>query len=199
MLGSRPDAAISLATGLLVTTAMAHLLLVYETSPLRLDDEVTFIAQAWGRERGDRTWEGWLEFVSGRGAAVLRSPRETTQPNLAALEYWASGLTPVYLAGALERALTPLPGAGPMAETVAVEGAAMDDMTEPRPVLNPFSVYARGEGLLRRQLGALSPRHLRAIATGYDLADPNSIDLEALTTLELIELITTAVRARLAA
>ena len=34
------------------------------------------------------------------GAAV-----ETTQPNLEALRYWASGLEPVYLEGALERAI----------------------------------------------------------------------------------------------
>jgi hypothetical protein len=176
---------------------MAQLLAVYET-PLRLDDEVTFLAQAWGREREDGTWEGWLEFVSGRGAAVLHSPRETTQPNLGALEYWATGLTPVYLVGALERALTP-PLTGPTLDEESAEVAVTGDATEPRPVLNPFSVYARGEPMLRRQLAALSPRHLRAIATGYDLADPVDIDLEALTTTELVELITTAVRARLAA
>jgi hypothetical protein len=173
---------------------MAQLLLIYET-PLQLDDDVTFIAEAWGREREDGTWEGWLEFASGRGAAVLHSPRETTQPNLAALQYWASGLTPVYLAGALERALTP-PVTG---LTVDAGAEAAADAVEPRPVLNPFSVYARGESILRRQLAALSPRHLRAIATGYDLVDPADIDLEALTAVELIELITTAVRARLAA
>jgi hypothetical protein len=176
---------------------MAELLHVYETSPLSLDGEVTFVAQAWGRQRADGTWEGWLEFVAGRSATVLRSPRETTQPNLAALEYWASGLTPVYLVGALERALKPLPADGPAPETLVI--AAADDAAEPRPVLNPFSVYGRGEPMLRRQLAALSPRHLRAIVTGYDLADPTGIDLEALTTAELIELITTAVRARLAA
>jgi hypothetical protein len=167
-----------------------HRLLVYEGSPLRLDD-VSFIAEAWGRERQDGTWEGWLEFVSGQGAAILHSPRETTQPNLAALEYWASGLTPVYLAGALERALAPQPAEPMPAVTAAV--------AELRPVLNPFSIYARGEGLLRRQLAALSPRHLRAIVAGYDLADPADIDLDALTSPELIELITIAVRARLAA
>jgi hypothetical protein len=66
-------------------------------------------------------------------------------------------------------------------------------------VLDPFSVYARGEDLLRRQLAALGARHLRAIVLGHDLADPSGIDLDALTAPELIELITTAVRARLAA
>ena len=35
--------------------------------------------------------------------------RETTQPNLRALEYWATGLTPAYLEGALDRALEARP------------------------------------------------------------------------------------------
>ena len=147
------------------------------------------------RSSGKTTLLHYLGAHLHSGAAVLHSPRETTQPNLAALEYWASGLTPVYLAGALERALT-----APVAEpTAEAEAAITDDAAEPRPVLNPFSVYGRGETMLRRQLAALSPRHLRAIATGYDLADPADIDLEALTAPELIDLITTAVRARLAA
>ena len=41
------------------------------------------------------------------GAAV-RSGRETTQPNRQDTAYWATGLTPVYLEGALGRALNPL-------------------------------------------------------------------------------------------
>jgi hypothetical protein len=43
--------------------------------------------------------------VGGRGI-VRRSAVETTQPNREALAYWASGLEPVYLEGALERAIT---------------------------------------------------------------------------------------------
>jgi hypothetical protein len=60
-------------------------------------------------------------------------------------------------------------------------------------------VYAKGADLLRRQLAALSARHLRAIIVGYDLADPPDVELDALTTAELIELIAGAVRGRLAA
>ena len=44
----------------------------------------------------------------------VRSGRETTQPNRQDTVYWATGLTPVYLEGALDRALNPLtkaPGA----------------------------------------------------------------------------------------
>ena len=58
-----------------------------------------------GTERDDATWEGWIEFrpIGGAGRA-LHTERETSQPNRAALLYWASGLEPVYLEGALARA-----------------------------------------------------------------------------------------------
>jgi hypothetical protein len=67
-----------------------------------------YLARALGRQRKGRTvWEGWLEFtpLGGRGI-VRRSPIETTQPNRDAVAYWASGLEPVYLEGALERAIS---------------------------------------------------------------------------------------------
>jgi hypothetical protein len=66
-----------------------------------------YAARAMGRQRKGRTvWEGWLEFapVGGRGI-VRRSQIETTQPNREALAYWATGIEPVYLEGALERAI----------------------------------------------------------------------------------------------
>jgi hypothetical protein len=59
----------------------------------------------YGEPRLDGTWEGWLEFVSLDSAlSSRRTERETTQPDLPALEYWATGLEPLYLAGAFERA-----------------------------------------------------------------------------------------------
>lgn len=73
-----------------------------------------YSARALGRQRKGRTvWEGWLEFtpLGGRGI-VRRSPIETTQPNRDAVAYWASGLEPVYLEGALERAIKARAGAG---------------------------------------------------------------------------------------
>jgi hypothetical protein len=36
---------------------------------------------------------------------VRRTRRETTQPSQKALTYWARGIEPVYLEGALERAI----------------------------------------------------------------------------------------------
>ena len=59
----------------------------------------------YGEPRLDGTWEGWLEFIPlSPGLSSLRTDRETTQPDLPALEYWATGLEPMYLAGAFERA-----------------------------------------------------------------------------------------------
>lgn len=59
----------------------------------------------YGEPRLDGTWEGWLEFVPLDSAlSSRRTERETTQPDLPALEYWATGLEPLYLAGAFERA-----------------------------------------------------------------------------------------------
>jgi hypothetical protein len=191
---------------------MGQVVAIYHSSPLRLSDGRVYIAQACGRQREDGIWEGWFEFVPEDGSAVLLSQRETTQPNFADLEYWATGITPVYLEGALERTLTPLPlvGESPVEESVyegpapspsAVTPSAVTPLETPTadPVLNPFSVYAKGEDLLRQQLTALSPRHLRAIIVGYDLADPSRVDLTAMTAPELIGLIVGAVRGRLAA
>ncbi len=64
-----------------------------------------YIARAVGEQREDGLWEGWLEFIPVRGnEKPLCTDRETTQPNRNDLDYWAQGLTRVYLQGALARA-----------------------------------------------------------------------------------------------
>lgn len=67
-------------------------------------DGTAYVARVYGRQRVDRTWEGWLEFVAIGAAVVLRTEQETTQSNRRGLIYWASGLEPSYLEGAFERA-----------------------------------------------------------------------------------------------
>jgi hypothetical protein len=81
----------------------------YLTLPSSLTSGRIYTAQACGQQRDDGRWEDWLEFVPDDMSVVLRTQRETIQRNLADLEYWASGLTPVYLEGALDRTLTPAP------------------------------------------------------------------------------------------
>jgi hypothetical protein len=61
--------------------------------------------RAYGDPRPDGTWEGWLVFFPTGGGSAIASARETTQTTLHALMSWAAGLTPVYLEGALARAL----------------------------------------------------------------------------------------------
>jgi hypothetical protein len=185
---------------------MAAVVAVYDP-PLVLATGRVYTAQACGRQRDDGRWEGWLEFVPADGSVVLRSERETTQRNLADLEYWAGGLRPIYLQGALERTLTPRPTVIEPPEVPAVP--AVYDEPEPNitpiataptePVLDPFSVYPQGEEVMARRLAALGPRHLRAIILKYNLGNPARVDLDTLTARELTDWIIGAVRGRLAA
>lgn len=96
-------------------------ILVKFDEPIRDVDGSTYFAQAVGRKRDDGLWEGWLEFTRmSEDAPSLTSGRETTQPNRADLEYWAQGLSQVYLQGALARAkVSAEPGqrAGPARES----------------------------------------------------------------------------------
>ena len=65
-----------------------------------------WVARVMGERRSDGTWWGWLEFRStGTDARAVKTGQETSQPDRRALEYWAGGLEPVYLEGALRRAL----------------------------------------------------------------------------------------------
>ena len=70
------------------------------------DARGVFHARAVGRERDDRTWEGWLEFVPAAGDAATgyTTPIETHQRDRVTMERWASGLSRVYAEGALSRA-----------------------------------------------------------------------------------------------
>ena len=65
---------------------------------------VNYVIVACGQARGDGTWEGWIEFHPEGGGTVLRTGRETSQPDKEAVAYWASGLERVYFEGAFARA-----------------------------------------------------------------------------------------------
>ena len=73
---------------------------------VRGGDGFEYEAQVYGTRRDDGTWAGWLEFVRQDAGAsrVLQTGQETSQPGRTALEYWAGGLEPIYLQGALLRA-----------------------------------------------------------------------------------------------
>jgi len=157
-----------------------------------------YTARACGSETGAGRWQGWIEFVPLGEGDPIRSGRETTQPNRQDTIYWATGLTPVYLEGALRRALRPVarPPAPPReppyfdrpAAPFVVQGSSSD------AVLDPFSVYEKGEALLRRQLAALADWHLVKIIRRYGLSDEPPARLTTRAPDDLVEIIVRAVR-----
>lgn len=62
----------------------------------------SYVVQIEGEQRTDGTWGGRVVFVDGKN--IRRTTQETSQPDRKALEYWATGLEPVYLEGAFDRA-----------------------------------------------------------------------------------------------
>ena len=181
---------------------MAEVLVEF-SDPVHSEDGRRFIAHACGAEMDNSRWQGWIEFLPVDGGSPIRSGRETTQPNRADTAYWATGLTPVYLDGALQRVLRP--GAKPATpERPAVpffEGPATAEpvRTSGISVLNPFSVYRKGESVLRRQLGALSAWHLVNIIRGHGLSEESLTALNAAPPEVLVEIIVDGVRRSTAA
>jgi hypothetical protein len=177
---------------------MAEVLVEYSDRVTSKDGR-TFIARACGAEMDDTRWQGWIEFIPVDGGSPVRSGRETTQPNRMDTEYWATGLTPVYLEGALDRALNPPTRATPTAPLPPLfdgPAPAGDRNRVRESVLNPFSVYRKGESLLRNQLSALSGWHLVNIIEAYGLSEQRAMDLEATPEPVLVELIVSAVQKR---
>ncbi len=179
---------------------MAQTLIRFDT-PVTHRDGSQYRAQACGRERDNGQWEAWLEFEDVETGEVLRSQRETTQPNQKDTVYWATGLTPVYLEGALDRILHPLkvkepePVPPPHFDGPAPRmRAKVLDLSDHAPVLNPFSVYDKNPDLLAQELTALRGRHLRQIIRAFELVDERDVELEALTEPELGSLIMQRVR-----
>lgn len=167
-----------------------------------------YFAQTAAREREDGLWEGWLEFIPvNETGAALASERETTQPNRVDTRYWAEGLTNVYLQGALQRALdlaeTRRPQGAPEREAPRFARPAvrqrLDEAGEitPHPILDPFSVYAQGEDVLRNQLIALSRPQVESIVTAYGFSPSDSpADIATAPEQKLIDAIVEGVRDR---
>jgi hypothetical protein len=186
-------------------TTMAEILVKFD-EPIGAPSGETYFAQAIGREVRGGLWEGWMEFIPrGDGSETLESGRETTQPNRMNLEYWAQGLTKVYLEGALARAvsLAALPVEGSAdGESTASRGPVVRGVpprprrlpVSPHPILDPFQVYAQGESVLRSELNALSRDHLEAIATAYDLPRTPSVSGKSANSSAIIDAIVEGVR-----
>jgi hypothetical protein len=176
---------------------VAEVLLEYSDT-VGSGDGKNYTARACGSDTADGKWQGWIEFVPLDGSEPIRSARETTQPNRQDTLYWATGLTPIYLEGALRRALRPV--SRPIAPPL--DPPFFDDPAEPfathgnggEAVLDPFSVYRKGEALLRRQLSALAGWHLVNIIRKYELSDENPELLAGREPAHLVETIVNGVR-----
>jgi hypothetical protein len=175
---------------------VAEILIDYSARILAPDGTM-YRARACGRAAGDGRWEGWIEFVGDDGS-VLRTERETVQPNHTDIVYWATGLTPVYLEGSLERALHPTHARRPhVPGRPAYDGPAppvpVSVPPVPAPILDPFEVFASvGADGLRQRLSALDAWHLRNIARGHAIA--TDIELVGLDHAALSALIVAAAR-----
>lgn len=93
---------------------MADVLVQFDTTVLA-DDGTPFTPRVCTRQRDDGLWDGWIEFVppGEEKREPIRTGRETEQPRRDNVAYWASGLTAVYLQGALRRALDITRRSGP--------------------------------------------------------------------------------------
>ena len=182
--------------------------LVEFDEPITAADGTAWRARVVGMKNAIGHWEGWIEFVpasrwpGATSADWVPTERETTQPNRTDLKYWATGLTVVYLEGALTRAIdhtrptvtvpsvASAPSRGPASHVPPP--APMPVGAISHPVLDPFAVYQQGEGVLRSELHALSADHLRAIVAAYGL------DVAATPAAALADRIVDDVRAKAA-
>lgn len=167
---------------------MAEVLVVFD-EPIPTDDGLHY-ARVCGGIADDGLWEGWIEFLPvGAGdpssAKWMRSARETEQPNLDDLRYWAGGLSVAYLQGAYKRASEPtaprVTHTDILAATLEYHAAPRSVPTAtvggPRPIIDPFAVYDQGESVLRKQLLALSNDQLLNVAKAYGFTTASVPDI----------------------
>ena len=166
------------------------------------DEFGSYYPRAVGRHASDDMWEGWIEFVPADGGSdVLVTPVETRQPERQHVAYWATGLSQVYMEGALKRARNPVTVRVPIIdEPVSDQPAPRRVVVErvvpkPEPVLDPFEIGGRNIDILRQELTALNRPRLLNIISAFDLA--REVDVTQMTDSQLIGFIVAAVEARL--
>lgn len=181
---------------------MAEVLATF-TTPVR-DEFGEYFARAVGRLAADHRWEAWIEFLPADGGAdVLVGPIESRQPERVHLAYWATGLTQVYLEGALGRARHPVTIRVPvMDEPVSDQPAErrvvmQRTIPRPEPVLNPFDVGGHNIEILRQELAALNRPRLLTIISAYELGGRSN--LTRLSDAQLVGVIVAAVERTLSA
>jgi hypothetical protein len=71
----------------------------------------TYLPRVYADRQPSGLWEAWFVFFPLSSGRALPTDRETTQSKREDIVYWATGITPAYLEGALTRALQRLPEA----------------------------------------------------------------------------------------
>lgn len=179
---------------------MAEVLVTFD-DPV-VDGTGEYQARAIGRLAEDGMWEGWLEFIpiDGRTDVVVGGV-ESRQPEHEHLAYWATGLTPVFLEGALHRARSPVVVRVKRIEVPISSAPAVRRVTRsrvvppgPEPVLDPFEIASHNHDQLRQSLGALNRPRLLNIIAAYDLNAAGE-DLTWMSDAQLVHFIVTAVAA----
>jgi hypothetical protein len=163
----------------------------------------TYHARVVGRLAEDKMWEGWLEFepIKPKGDVVV-GPVESRQPEREHLEYWAGGLTPVFVQGALHRAQHPLVVRTRVIEEPLSDHPAPRMVTapprevKPDTVLDPFEIGGRNLDILAQELRALNRPRLLNIIAAFDL-NPSRQDIAWMTDAQLVRFIVVAVEAQL--
>jgi hypothetical protein len=79
--------------------------LIHQYSTLVELGGLRYVARVYADRQPGGLWEGWFAFFPLAGGETFVSDRETTQSKRDDVIYWASGITPTYLEGALQRAL----------------------------------------------------------------------------------------------
>jgi hypothetical protein len=182
---------------------MAEVLVAFD-SPI-VDAAGSYRARAVGRQADDGMWEGWIEFERvGKARELLVTGVESTQPERTHLVYWATGLEPIYLEGALARARNPTI----VRVRVADPQRAMSDAPAPRivtyasgppapaAILDPFDVGRKNLDILDQQLRAFDRPRLLNIISAYDL-NPGKEDVSWMSDAQLVRFIVVAVDTQL--
>ena len=183
---------------------MAEVLLSFD-APVT-DESGAYHVRVVGRRADDGMWEGWLEFDPiDRGGQTLVGPLESRQPEHEHLTYWATGLTPVYLEGALGRARRPIVVRTRVVEEPVSDAPAPSAVVVPEhphvlrrdAVLDPFKV-ARQSGIevLEQELHAFNRSRLLDVIAEYDL-NPRGEVIDWMTEAQLVRFVVVAVEAQL--
>jgi hypothetical protein len=156
---------------------------------------ITYRARVYSGAQPDGMWGGWIVFFPVDGGRVIATDRETTQSSLTHLAYWASGLTHMYLHGALERALALQPE-----EQLGRELARLERLEATADVrartLDAAASAARGEAdAMERARARTEERYLATVADAATI-DAEAHEIAAEVAREQASAADTALRAR---